>query len=120
MMTTHGMESARADAPAADGAIGRLLGTYASIEATSRDMLEAARDSDWDRFGSLHARCDALIDQVRRLGPAVRMDRSAQRARLRTMLQIVRNEAQIRRIACPWSAKHDGLFSGGLALGLGH
>jgi len=99
----------------ADAEVGRLIGFYLSIEHASRDMLAAARDSDWDRVGEIHERCGALIDQVRRLNGRVVLARDDQRAKLRIIRQIVRNEAQIRRLAYPWSERYEHLVFGAVA-----
>lgn len=99
-----------------DGQVDRLIGLYLSIEQASRDMLAAARDSDWDRVGTIHEACSALIDEVRRLNTRVVLDRDGQRAKLRIVRQIVRNEAQIRRLAYPWSERWEHLVFGSVGV----
>ncbi|HYF60010.1 MAG TPA: flagellar protein FliT [Burkholderiaceae bacterium] len=89
--------------------VNRLIGLYLSVEETSRRMLTAARDSDWDRVGALQEECGALIDEVRRLGARVALSREEQRTKLRIVRQIVQNEAQIRRLAYPWSERYEHL-----------
>jgi flagellar protein FliT len=96
----------------AEAEINRLIGFYLSIEQASRDMLAAARDSDWHRVGAIHEQCGALIDQVRRLNGRIVLPRDEQRAKLRIIRQIVRNEAQIRRLACPWNERYEHLVFG--------
>lgn len=95
-----------------DDQIDRLIGLYLSIERASRDMLAAARDSDWDRVGTIHETCSTLIDEVRQLNLRVALDRDRQRTKLRIVRQIVRNEAQIRRLAYPWSERWEHLVFG--------
>lgn len=89
--------------------IGRLIERYRAIEQASRDMLAAALDGDWDRVAEVQARCEALIDEVRGAAPRVALSREAQRAKLRIMTEIVRNEARIRRLAYPWTARYEHL-----------
>lgn len=93
-----------------------LIGCYLSIERASRDMLSAARDSDWDRVGEIQVRCGALIEQARRLGGGTTLSRTDQKAKLRIVRQIVLNEAQIRRLAYPWSERFERLVFGGRAV----
>jgi len=93
----------------------RLLGCYLSIERASRDMLSAARDSDWERVSEIQARCGALIDQARRLGGGASLSRTDQKTKMRIVRQIVLNEAQIRRLAYPWSERFEQLVFGGPA-----
>jgi flagellar protein FliT len=97
----------------AEAEISRLIGFYLSIEQASRDMLAAARESDWTRVGSIQEHCSLLIDQVRRLNGKVVLSRNEQRAKLRIVRQIVQNEAQIRRLAHPWTDRYERLVFGG-------
>ena len=101
------MESVRHDAN-----IERLIGLYQSIERASREMLNAAQDSDWERVGSGQQRCGQLIDQVRELAAGVSLNRLERKTKLRILRQIVRNEAQIRRLAYPWTERYEYLMVG--------
>lgn len=93
----------------------RLLDAYEAIEQASRDMLAAAQARDWDRFAAVHADCNALIDDVRRLGGGVPLQRDAQRQRLRIMRRIVQNEALIRRLSFPWTDRYEQFLFGSAA-----
>jgi flagellar protein FliT len=92
--------------------ISRLIGFYLSIEQASRDMLAAARDSDWTQVGSIQKECSLLIDQVRRMNGRVVLSRNEQRAKMRIVRQIVQNEAQIRRLSHPWTDRYEQLVFG--------
>lgn len=96
----------------AEADIERLIGVYRSIELASRDMLAAAQDSDWVRVCTIQARCGTLIDQLRALAPRVELSRDDRKAKLRIVRQIVRNEAQIRRLAYPWTERYEHLLTG--------
>ncbi len=98
------MTAARAEADT-----GRLIGFYLSIEHASRDMLAAASEDDWDRVAGIQRHCDVLIEQVRRLAARVVLSAAEQRTKMRIMRQIVRNEAQVRRLAHPWTVRHEQL-----------
>lgn len=97
----------------AEAEITRLIGFYLSIEQASRDMLSAARESDWGRVGEIQEHCGMLIDQVRRLNGKVVLSRDEQRAKLRIIRQIVQNEAQIRRLSYPWTDRYEHLMFAG-------
>lgn len=96
----------------AEAEIERLIGVYVSIERASRDMLAAAQDSDWERVSAIQEHCSVLIDQVRRLNGRVSLNRREQREKLRIVRQIVQNEAQIRRLAYPWTERYEYLMLG--------
>lgn len=89
-----------------------LLQLYRSIEAVSRDMLAAALDGDWDTVAQHQARCAELIDDTRTLAPALTLSRTQQTSRLQIMQRILQNEAVMRRLANPWTARlEQQLFS---------
>ncbi len=93
--------------------VNRLIGCYLAIEHATRQMLAAAREGHWERVGEIQESCAELIAQVRQLNASVVLSRYEQRSKLRIIRQIVQNEAQIRRLAYPWSERYEQLVSAG-------
>jgi flagellar protein FliT len=93
----------------AEADVDRLLGLYMTVERASRDMLGAALESDWDRVASIQERCGALIDEIRGMNARIVLSRDEQRAKLRIVRQIVQHEAQVRRLAYPWTERYEHL-----------
>ena len=89
-----------------------LLACYASIEAASASMLDAARASDWDRVDAEQARCASLILQARLLGGHASLGRDAQREKMRILRRILQTEAVLRRLSFPWTQRQDALLAG--------
>ena len=92
--------------------VARLIATLEAIERASAEMLGAARTRDWDRFRTTQAHCATLIDEARDLGEGLALARDDLRRKLRIFRRIVRNEAQIRRLARPVTERYEWLLQG--------
>lgn len=79
-----------------------LLDYYKAIESTSRAMLDAALEADWDEVVRLEGACALLIEQLRE--NAAHRDLSAEERaeKHRIMMTILRHDAQIRDLVEPW------------------
>lgn len=84
-----------------------LIDYYKAIEASSAQMLEAARTQDWDGVVRFEGACAVLIEQLRQraqneaLAPEQRVEKA------RIMQRILQNDAQIRYLAEPWLSHFD-------------
>ncbi len=90
----------------------RMLHCYGLLERCSREMLQAARLADWPRVAQIFEGCHATLREVRRLNQTMVLSRAERKSKLQIMRLIVRNEAQIRRLASPWSDRYDYLMLG--------
>jgi flagellar protein FliT len=88
-----------------------LLGRYRQIEATTRQMLAAAREADWSGV----RRCESAIgDMSRQLELAktgARLSPLEDRERMSIMRRLVQADAEVRRLAEPWSGCFDAMFA---------
>lgn len=89
-----------------------LMQYYEAIEQASADMLEAARQGDWDRVMRLEGACALLIAQLKHTATQTRMAREEVRAKSRIMQRILLNDAEIRHLADPWMEDLDHLLAG--------
>ncbi len=78
-----------------------LLRHYRVLESASAEMLQAAREGDWDGVCRLEAACVIVIAQLRSLAQAHPLRPEEQPERLRILRAILANDAEIRRIAEP-------------------
>jgi len=90
----------------------RMLGFYTKVEHPSRDMLRAARLADWERVAHIVAGCATTLAELRHLNQRLVLSRDERKAKLRVMRQIIRYEAQIRRLASPWDVRYERLLLG--------
>jgi len=89
-----------------------LLHYYEAIERASEQMLQAARDGDWNQVVKLEGACTVLIAQLKHHARAQELDEQDRRLKNRIMQRILRNDAQIRNLAEPWLENLDGVLSG--------
>lgn len=78
-----------------------LLRHYRVLESASAEMLQAARQGDWDGVCRLEAACVVVIAQLRSLAEAHPLQPEEQVERMRILRAILANDAEIRRIAEP-------------------
>jgi flagellar protein FliT len=78
-----------------------LLRHYRVLESASAEMLQAARQGDWDGVCRLEAACVVVIAQLRALAEAQPLRPEEQAERMRILRTILANDAEIRRIAEP-------------------
>ena len=90
----------------------QLLHYYEAIERASQEMLEAARDGDWDRVVKLEGACTVLIGRLKLAAETASLDADSRRAKSRIMQSILVNDAEIRKLAEPWLADIEQVMAG--------
>lgn len=90
----------------------QLLHYYEAIERASEEMLEAARDGDWDRVVKLEGACTVLIGRLKLAAKSASLDADSRRAKSRIMQSILVNDAEIRKLAEPWLADIEQVMAG--------
>ena len=89
-----------------------LLNYYEAIERASQDMLEAARQGNWDHVLKLEGACALLISQLKHNAGARPLGADEAKFKSRIMQRILVNDAHIRQLAEPWIDEIDGLMAG--------
>ena len=106
----------------------QLLSYYEAIERASADMLNAARQGNWDEVLKLEGACVLLISQLKHAaqhpeesaigngGTAAHTpsaaDVDAAKVKSRIMQRILVNDAEIRHLAEPWLQDLDDAMAG--------
>ena len=80
----------------------QLLHYYEAIEHASHDMLDAAREGDWDRVFKLESACAVLIAQLKHAASVHSMGPEELQLKTRIMQRILVNDAEIRNLAEHW------------------
>lgn len=88
-----------------------LIECYRAIEASSREMLNAARSQDWDTVVHHEGVCAVLIEQLRSHARQVDLDAIEKAEKSRIMLRILGNDAKVRDLTEPWLAHCDARFN---------
>ena len=89
-----------------------LLNYYEAIEQASQDMLQAARDGNWDRVVKLEGACALLISQLKHAAARGALGPEEAQLKSRIMRRILVNDAEIRILAEPWLEDLDNLLAG--------
>ncbi len=79
-----------------------LLSYYEAIEKASADMLEAARQGNWDQVVKLEGACVLLISQLKSAAQGNQLSTEESQLKSRIMQRILVNDAEIRHLAEPW------------------
>jgi flagellar protein FliT len=90
----------------------QLLQYYEAIESASEQMLEAAREGDWDRVVKLEGACALLIEQLKQAAASRQLGHEERQLKGRIMKRILGNDAEIRTLAEPWLEDLDRLMAG--------
>jgi flagellar protein FliT len=89
-----------------------LLHYYEAIERASQDMLEAARNGNWDSVVKLEGACALLISQLKHAAAGQSLDSAEKQLKSRIMQRILVNDAEVRVLAEPWLEGLDELLAG--------
>lgn len=81
-----------------------LIDYYKAIEDSSRQMLNAAKEEDWDQVVRFEGACAVLIEQLRSKARSEELLPEHRSEKMRIMQRILQNDAQIRYLAEPWLA----------------
>ena len=89
-----------------------LIQYYEAIERASQDMLEAARNGNWDSVVKLEGACALLISQLKHAASSRSLDSTEKQLKSRIMQRILVNDAEVRVLAEPWLEGLDDLLAG--------
>lgn len=89
-----------------------LLNYYEAIEQASQDMLEAARNGNWDHVVKLESACALLISQLKHAASQKALGPDEAQLKSRIMQRILVNDAEIRQLAEPWLEDLDAVLAG--------
>ena len=92
-----------------------LLNYYEAIERASQDMLEAARNGDWDTVVKLEGACAVLISQLKNAAADQQLATEERQLKSRNMQRILVNDAEMRVLAEPWLEGLERMMGGARA-----
>jgi flagellar protein FliT len=89
-----------------------LLNFYEAIERASADMVDAARNGNWDEVVKLEGACAVLIAQLKNAAHSESLQAEESKVKSRIMQRILLNDAEIRHLAEPWLDDLDQMMTG--------
>ena len=87
-----------------------LIDYYKAIEASSRSMLDAAKQQNWDQVVRFEGACAVLIEQLSHRARSEQLLPEQRTEKTRIMQRILHNDAQIRYLAEPWLSQVERQF----------
>lgn len=79
-----------------------LLNYYKKLESLSMKMLDSALRGDWQEVQRYEIVCSTLIAELRFNSQGVELSKAEKKEKTKMMLNILRNDAQIRVLCEPW------------------
>ncbi|WP_090143169.1 flagellar protein FliT [Limnohabitans sp. DM1] len=91
----------------------QLIDYYRAIEIISSSMLESAKLGAWEEVVQSEGACAILISELRNHSQTHAFSIEDRNEKRRIMLQILRNDAQIRSMSDPWLEDLEKVMHGG-------
>lgn len=89
-----------------------LLNFYEAIERASADMLDAARNGNWEHVIKLEGACVLLISQLKNAAREQVLSDDETQLKSRIMKRVLVNDAEVRQLAEPWLDDINDLLHG--------
>lgn len=87
-----------------------MLSLYRKISIVSTEMVESARQGDWDALVQAEHRCKALISELRALGEREMTPEEFEEKR-RIFRKMLAEDAEIRDLAQPWMRRLQAILA---------
>jgi len=83
----------------------QIITTYETILAITGQMLEAARNDDWDRLVALEQDCKKLVERLIADNTGQPLSSQFQERKAEIIRKVLADDAEIRNITQPWMAQ---------------
>jgi flagellar protein FliT len=84
---------------------------YESIAELSAQMLDAARERQWDELVLMQQQCAQTVDRLRK-SPEPQYDASQLRRKFDILRKVLAEDAEVRALTEPWLAELDNILRG--------
>lgn len=88
----------------------QIITTYETILAITGQMLEAARNGDWERLVALEKDCRKLVEELIAENYGLPLSSQFQRRKAEIIRKVLADDAEIRNITEPWMAQLQNLL----------
>lgn len=82
-----------------------IIEAYEGIGTATRNMLQAALDSNWDELVALEIRCRAMVERLIAAEPHDPLNPAQQQRKAEIIRQVLADDAAIRNLTEPWMAQ---------------
>jgi flagellar protein FliT len=89
-----------------------MLSLYEAVTEISQQMLEAARQKDWDGYGKLEILCQGYIHQIPVHGAQSPLTPEALERKIACLKTILSNDKEIMDLMQPWMLRLSDIMNG--------
>jgi len=87
-----------------------LIALYENVAVITDQMLNAARDRDWERLTALETNCTSTVQKIRDNENPLPLTPELKERKIQVIKKILADDRQIRDITEPWMAELAGLM----------
>ena len=88
----------------------RIITNYETILAITGQMLDAARNDDWERLVALEKDCKKLVEELIAENYGLPLSSQLQRRKAEIIRKVLADDAEIRNITEPWMMQLQNLL----------
>lgn len=92
-----------------------IVAVYEEISDITGKMLEAARNSDWDRLTALEAECSHRVQRLREGDLKPVLDPGSRQTKVRLINKILADDREIRNLTEPWMQRLTAMMNNGMS-----
>jgi len=81
-----------------------VISLYETVAGITTQMLDAARNGDWDRLVVLETRCSSHVQQLRNGEPPEPLSGMVRQRKVEIIKKILADDREIRNLTEPWMA----------------
>ena len=89
----------------------QLISLYEEIQITTRMMVVAAQNGEWENLIELEQQCKRLTDALVRHESETVLSHELQQKKIKIIHQVLDDDAQIRSLVEPWMEKLQDMLS---------
>lgn len=88
-----------------------LIQNYEQLAALSAQMLEAARQGQWEQLVSLELSRSGVLDLIKQLDAEAALDAAAQQQKAGLIRRVQADDAQTSKLALAWMGELQGIMN---------
>lgn len=79
-----------------------IISLYENVASLTNQMLNAARDRDWERLSLLESDCSLKVEAIKTADTPTRLSPELKERKIRVIKKILADDREIRDITEPW------------------
>lgn len=88
-----------------------IISLYETVAVITNQMLEAARNSDWEQLAALESRCTSHVETIKNGESPAPLTGAVRERKVKIIQKILADDREIRTITEPWMARLSTLMN---------